>query len=182
MAACRAAFEQQLAGAEYSAPQHAHYMIQTFRSRYPGFRVVRRGSFELEINRDNVVESTVDQLGMLADDDMPAAQQLKVKFAGQEGYDAGGLTDDWLSMFMLEAMSPFRRPPLFLLPRQMDGMKEACCLRLNHSLHAFGVSADRQRALMRTFGFVLAVCLKRGRFACNKCQAYAPAISTPFAL
>ncbi len=112
----------------------------------------------------------MDQIGSLADDEMPDPDQIRIRFQGQDGYDAGGLTDDWLSMFMLEAMNPFRRPPLFLLPKQIDGMKEACCLRLNHSLHAFGITADRERAMLRAFGFVLAVCLKRGRFACNRCM------------
>jgi len=174
LAACRAAFDLQRAtieepAADYDAMQHMDFMIQTFHSRYPGIRFnVRRGRFELDIDRDRVVDSTVDVIGSLDDDDMPQAGDLRVKFQDQDGYDAGGLTDDWLSMFMLEAMDPFRQPPLFLLPKQIDGMKEASCLRLNHSLHAFGVTAERERALMRTFGFVLGVCLKRGRFACNK--------------
>jgi hypothetical protein len=168
LTACRVAFDQQRADAEYDAIMHTSYMLRTFRSRYPGIRLSRPLQFTLRITRDDVFSSTVDQIGSLADDEMPDATQIKVRFEGQDGYDAGGLTDDWLSMFMLEAMDPYRQPPLFLLPRQIDGLKEACCVRLNHSLHAFGVPADRERAMMRTFGFVLAVCLKRGRFACNK--------------
>jgi hypothetical protein len=172
MAACRDAFDQQHPDAstyQYAAMDHVEFMLATFRSRYPGIRAELGRSFELRIDRNRVVDSTVDEIGSLADDEMPDPDALKIRFRGQEGYDAGGLTDDWLSMFMLEAMSPFRQPPLFLLPKQIDGMKEACCLRLNHSLHAFGINADRERALLRTFGFVLAVCLKRGRFACNRC-------------
>jgi hypothetical protein len=93
---------------------------------------------------------------------------LKIVFSGQSGCDAGGLTADWLSLFMLDVMDPFRQPPLFLLPQQTDGMKEASCLRLNHSLQAFGITKERQAALMRTIGFVLAVCLKLDRYASNK--------------
>ena len=122
----------------------------------------------ITIDRDAVVDSSATAIGRLADADMPDAEHMMVTFKGDEGVDAGGLTDDWLSLFMQEAMSPFRNPPLFLLIRQDDATREAVCLRLNHSMHAFGVDADAQRALMRTFGFVLAACLKRGRFACNK--------------
>ena len=152
----------------YCALQHTRYVIETLRSRYPGIRFRRRRQVTLTIDRARVVDSTADYISGLADDDMPDAGQVKVKFQDECGYDAGGLTDDWLSLFMLEAMDPFRQPPLFLLPRQLDSSKEAYCLRLNHSLQAFGVTEERQRALMRTIGFVLAVCLKRGRFACNK--------------
>ena len=168
MTISRADFDQEHPGAEYDASQHVQYMIRTFRSRYPGIRFARPEQFTLNIDRDRVVDSTVEQISCVADEDMPDATNIKVQFNDQEGYDAGGLTDDWLSMFMLEAMDPYRQPPLFLLPRQIDGLKEAFCVRLNHSLHAFGITADRERAIMRTFGFVLAACLKRGRFACNK--------------
>ena len=168
LSSCRPAFDLEHPDAAYDAAQHAQYMISTFRSRHPGIRLRRGSQFTLRIARDRVVDSTVDHLAGVADDDMPDANDIKVEFEDQEGYDAGGLTDDWLSMFMLEAMNPFREPPLFLFPRQIDGLAEASCLRLNHSLHAFGMTAERERALMRTFGFVLAVCLKRGRYACNK--------------
>jgi hypothetical protein len=131
-------------------------------------RVLSTQEVALVIERDRVVDSTVDQIGCAPHEGAVDAANISIRFQGQGGIDAGGLTDDWLSMFMLEAMDPYRQPPLFLLPRQIDGLKEACCLRLNHSLHAFGVAADRERAIMRTLGFVLAVCLKRGRFACNK--------------
>jgi hypothetical protein len=79
--------------------------------------------------------------------------------------DAGGLTQDWLSMFMQEALDPYRHPPLFLLPWQREG--EASCLRLNHSMQAFGVSEQQQKSLMRTFGIVLGICMRKGRYACN---------------
>ena len=192
MTACRAAFDQQHPGAEYAVQQHVEYLIHSLPERYPGIYPYPdpvddlRLMMELEqmlnemendelpvqgtliIERDRVVDSTVDQIGSAPDEGSLDTRNISVRFRGQGGIDAGGLTDDWLSMFMLEAMDPYRQPPLFLLPRQMDGLKEACCLRLNHSLHAFGITADRQHAIMRTFGFVLAVCLKRGRFACNK--------------
>ena len=197
MAACRPAFDQQRAGAEYAAQQHVQYSIRTLPQRYPGIfydedelyreiselieqyeyetdeglpvsRVPASKKVALVIERDRVVDSTVDQIGRAPDEGTVDAAHISIRFQGQGGIDAGGLTDDWLSMFMLEAMDPYRQPPLFLLPRQIDGLKEACCLRLNHSLHAFGITADREQAIMRTFGFVLAVCLKRGRFACNK--------------
>jgi hypothetical protein len=193
MAACRAAFDQQHPGAEYAVEQHVEHLIRSLPERYPGIypdpvrydihdnhddlmEDLERMLYELAnddqgtliIERDRVVDSTVDQIGCAPDEGTLDTTNISVRFRGQGGIDAGGLTDDWLSMFMLEAMDPYRQPPLFLLPRQMDGLKEACCLRLNHSLHAFGITADRQHAIMRTFGFVLAVCLKRGRFACNK--------------
>jgi len=207
MAACRPAFDQQRARAEYAAQQHVQYSIRTLPQRYPGifYEFHPRGLVDIEedftidddelfrffseleaneglpvsrvpaskkvalvIERDRVVDSTVDQIARAPDEGPVDAARISIRFQGQGGIDAGCLTDDWLSMFMLEAMDPYRQPPLFLLPRQIDGLKEACCLRLNHSLHAFGITADREQAIMRTFGFVLAVCLKRGRFACNK--------------
>jgi hypothetical protein len=169
MSSTRADFMQQLTpGLAYRCDQHVEFMIRTFHSRHPGMRRIARGSFILNIDRERVVDSTVDQLGSLPDNEMPHPGEVTVQFIGQSGYDAGGLTDDWLSSFMLDAMNPFREPPLFLLPKQIDGMKEACCLRLNHSLHAFGVAPDRERAIMRTFGYVLGFCLRKGRYASNK--------------
>jgi hypothetical protein len=152
----------------YCALRHTRFVVETLRLRYPGIRFRRRHQVKLNIDRNKVVDSTADYIGNLPDDDMPDAGNVKVKFQDHSGYDAGGLTDDWLSLFMHEAMDPYRQPPLFLLPKQLDPSKEAYCLRLNHSLRAFGITEERQRALMRTIGFVLAVCLKRGRFACNR--------------
>ncbi len=102
MASCRAAFDQQHPDVPYDAMQHVTFMLSTLTSRYPGFRFQRRprDSVELRIDRNRVVDSTVDAIGSLADDDLPAAENVKVKFKNQSGYDAGGLTDDWLSMFM----------------------------------------------------------------------------------
>jgi hypothetical protein len=61
--------------------------------------------------------------------------------------------------------SRYRHQPLFLLPWQSEG--EASCLRLNHSMEAFGISADKQRSLLRAFGIVLGTCMRKGRYACN---------------
>jgi hypothetical protein len=171
LAATRAEFDSQPSVADAGENLwllHTRFVIRTLPSRHPGILRPQRGRVELKIDRTRVVDSTADQLGGLADADLPDAGSVRVKFLDQRGIDAGGLTDDWLSSFMQEALDPFRQPPLFLLPKQMDASKEATCLRLNHSLHAFGISEERQRALMRTIGYVLAVCLKRGRFACNK--------------
>ena len=105
----------------------------------------------------------VEAFKSVADDDLSGS--FKVSFKGQEGVDAGGLLDDWLSMFMQEALDPYREPPLFLLPWQTEG--ETSCLRLNHSMQAFGISQEQQQLTMRAFGIVLATCMKRGRYACN---------------
>jgi hypothetical protein len=67
---------------------------------------------------------------------------------------------------MQEALDPYRDQPLFLLPWQTEG--ETSCLRLNHSMHAFGISLERQRSIMRSFGIVLGMCMSRGRYACNR--------------
>jgi hypothetical protein len=104
----------------------------------------------------------VQQLQSLSDDEV---SDFRISFTGQSGADAGGLTDDWLSLFMQEALDPYRDPPLFLLPWQTEG--ETSCMRLNHSMEAFGVSQDQQRHIMRAFGIVLGMCMKRGRYACN---------------
>lgn len=93
------------------------------------------------------------------------SDSFRISFKGQTGTDAGGLTDDWLSMFMQEALDPYREQPLFLLPWQTEG--ETSCLRLNHSMQAFGISQEQQQSIMRTFGIVLGLCMKRGRYACN---------------
>ena len=104
----------------------------------------------------------MQQLQSLSDDE---ASDFRISFTGHSGTDAGGLTDDWLSLFMQEALDPYRDPPLFLLPWQTEG--ETSCLRLNHSMEAFGISQDQQRHIMRAFGIVLGMCMKRGRYACN---------------
>lgn len=141
------------------------YMLRTFRTRYPGIRV-ELGEVRLNINRNSVVDSTTDEFNAFDDEAVKSMGVIKIRFTGQQGYDAGGLTDDWLSLYMAEAMDMYRRPPLFLPPLQMEG--EASCLRINHSLRVMGVSEERQRQLFRTFGIVLGICMKRGRFACNK--------------
>lgn len=141
------------------------YMLRTFRTRYPGIRV-ELGEVRLNINRSSVVDSTTDEFNAFDDEAVKSMGVIKIRFTGQQGYDAGGLTDDWLSLYMAEAMDMYRRPPLFLPPLQMEG--ETSCLRINHSLRVMGVSEERQRQLFRTFGIVLGICMKRGRFACNK--------------
>lgn len=40
----------------------------------------------------------------VADDDI--AGSFNIKFKGEGGTDAGGLTQDWLSLFMEEALDP----------------------------------------------------------------------------
>ena len=59
----------------------------------------------------------------------------------------------------------YRNLPLFLLPWQAEG--EASCLRLNHSMLAIGISEQQQQSIMRAFGIVLGICMKKGRYACN---------------
>jgi hypothetical protein len=152
------------------------YMLNTFRARYPGIRV-ELGEVRLNIDRNRVVDSTTDEFNAFDDETVKSMGVIKIRFTGQQGYDAGGLTDDWLSLYMAEAMDMYRRPPLFLPPLQMEG--ETSCLRINHSLRVMGVSAERQRQLMRTFGIVLGICMKRGRFACNK-YTYQPVFQTVF--
>ena len=105
----------------------------------------------------------MEALKSIPDDQI--SSNFRICFSGQSGTDAGGLTDDWLSLFMQEALDPYRDPPLFLLPWQTEG--ETSCLRLNHSMHAFGISLERQRSIMRTFGIVLGICMSSGRYACN---------------
>ena len=105
----------------------------------------------------------MEALKSIPDEDM--SDSFSISFKGQSGTDAGGLTDDWLSMFMQEALDPYREQPLFLLPWQTEG--ETSCLRLNHSMQAFGISQEQQQSIMRTFGIVLGLCMKRGRYACN---------------
>jgi hypothetical protein len=141
-------------------------MLRTFRARYPGIRV-ELGEVRLNVDRSRVVDSTTDEFNAFDDEAVKSMGVIKIRFTGQQGYDAGGLTDDWLSLYMAEAMDMYRRPPLFLPPLQMEG--ETSCLRINHSLRVMGVSEERQRQLFRTFGIVLGICMKRGRFACNKC-------------
>ena len=141
------------------------YMLRTFRARYPGIRV-ELSEVRLNIDRSRVVDSTTDEFSAFDDEAVKSMGTIKIRFTGQQGYDAGGLTDDWLSLYMTEAMDMYRRPPLFLPPLQMEG--ETSCLRINHSLRVMGVSAQRQNQLFRTFGIVLGICMKRGRFACNK--------------
>ena len=141
------------------------YMLRTFRARYPGIRV-ELGEVRLNVDRSRVVDSTTDEFNAFDDEAVKSMGVIKIRFTGQQGYDAGGLTDDWLSLYMAEAMDMYRRPPLFLPPLQMEG--ETSCLRINHSLRVMGVSEERQRQLFRTFGIVLGICMKRGRFACNK--------------
>ena len=165
-------------GYRYSMLRHVTdlFLLPSLRDRVLDSYDSRRGGpIKLRIDRSRVVDSTVECLSRLADADIVDAMigcddrsNLKIVFSGQRGCDAGGLTADWLSLFMLDVMDPFRQPPLFLLPQQTDGMKEASCLRLNHSLQAFGITKERQAALMRTIGFVLAVCLKLDRYASNK--------------
>ncbi len=43
-------------------------------------------------------------LESVADDDITGS--FRIKFNGEGGVDAGGLTDDWLSLFMEEALDP----------------------------------------------------------------------------
>jgi hypothetical protein len=48
-------------------------------------------------------------------DDIPDAEvreHVRIKFNGQSGSDAGGLTDDWISLFMQEALDPYAPLPL----------------------------------------------------------------------
>jgi hypothetical protein len=37
--------------------------------------------------------------------------RFTIKFQGQSGTDAGGLTEDWLSLFMIEALDPYNPIP-----------------------------------------------------------------------
>jgi hypothetical protein len=43
-------------------------------------------------------------LESVADDDITG--RFNIKFNGEGGTDAGGLTQDWLSLFMQEALDP----------------------------------------------------------------------------
>jgi hypothetical protein len=38
--------------------------------------------------------------------DDKVSDNISIRFNGQSGTDAGGLTDDWLSLFMQEALDP----------------------------------------------------------------------------
>jgi hypothetical protein len=100
--------------------RHALYMASTFEARYP--RIAREGrELTLTIDRSDVLNSTVSNrentivqcfslnmqaaaLESVADDDITG--RFNIKFNGEGGLDAGGLTQDWLSLFMQEALDP----------------------------------------------------------------------------
>ena len=44
-------------------------------------------------------------LDAIPDDEV--TNSFRISFKGQSGTDAGGLTDDWLSLFMQEALDPY---------------------------------------------------------------------------
>jgi hypothetical protein len=46
----------------------------------------------------------VAALAAIPDDKV--SESISIRFKGHSGTDAGGLTDDWLSLFMQEALDP----------------------------------------------------------------------------
>jgi len=62
--------------------------------------------FIVQVRRDHLIQDSLDQIQIALRDGVDMKKQLKVKFVGEAGVDAGGLRKEWLFLLVKELFDP----------------------------------------------------------------------------